>query len=249
MLFSWHLMRIGIRSSLRKHVKGGADPGWSAIEDMGVNHRGLDVAMARKFLHRADVIAAFEQMSRERVPERVAGGPLRQTRPRNRLPHCVLDERLVRVMAPLSCGPDVPPPVPSREDPLPAPIAGRIGAFEDVPVQEEEGREGLVLRRGADLLFDGRVGEGGVDLRLGRLGWVADVVKEAEPAHPVAAGLFGTAAVMAAAEGLPGLVEGSGLALRAPGQPPIGFTHVVMRLPQCGHSRRRMCLPPHPRRM
>ena len=30
-------------------------------------------------------------------------------------------------------------------------------------------------------------------------------------------------------------------------QPPIGFSHVVMRFPQCRHSRWRMSLPPQPR--
>lgn len=41
---------------------------------MGVDHRGLHVVAAEQFLHRAYVIAAFEQMRGERVSERVAGG-------------------------------------------------------------------------------------------------------------------------------------------------------------------------------
>lgn len=32
---------------------------------MGINHRGLDIAMAQDFLHRSDVVASFEQVSGE----------------------------------------------------------------------------------------------------------------------------------------------------------------------------------------
>lgn len=46
---------------------------------MSINHRRLDVAMAQEFLDRSDIITTFEQVSGEGVPERVAGGPLRQS--------------------------------------------------------------------------------------------------------------------------------------------------------------------------
>ncbi len=37
--------------------------------------------------------------------------------------------------------------------------------------------------------------------------------------------------------------------LRQPPQPPIARSHVVMRFRHWRHSRRRMSLPPHPRRV
>jgi len=43
---------------------------------MGINHRGLDIAMAQKFLHRSDVVTSFEQMGGEGMPEGVASGSL-----------------------------------------------------------------------------------------------------------------------------------------------------------------------------
>ncbi len=35
---------------------------------MGIDHRRLDVAMAQKFLDRSNIVAAFEQVSREGIP-------------------------------------------------------------------------------------------------------------------------------------------------------------------------------------
>lgn len=40
----------------------------SPVEYMGINHRRLDVVMAQEFLHRADIVASFEQVSGKRVP-------------------------------------------------------------------------------------------------------------------------------------------------------------------------------------
>lgn len=38
---------------------------------MGVDHRGRHVGVAEQFLHGADVVAAFEQVSGERMAQRV----------------------------------------------------------------------------------------------------------------------------------------------------------------------------------
>jgi len=43
---------------------------------MGINHRGLDIAMAPKHLHRSDAVTSFEQMGGKGMPEGVASGPL-----------------------------------------------------------------------------------------------------------------------------------------------------------------------------
>ena len=44
---------------------------------MGINHCGLDIAMAQELLHRSDIVASFEQVNGEGMPEGVASGPLR----------------------------------------------------------------------------------------------------------------------------------------------------------------------------
>jgi len=67
-------------------------------------------------------------------------------------------------------------------------------------VQKKQRRKRLVLSRGADLLLDGQMGQKGVDLRLGHLGRMADVVEMDESLDPVAIGLLGPAAVTPSAQ-------------------------------------------------
>ena len=50
------------------------------VEDVGVDHRGLEVTVAKQFLDGADVGAVFEQVCGEGVPEGVAGGALVDSR-------------------------------------------------------------------------------------------------------------------------------------------------------------------------
>ncbi len=47
-----------------------------ARNTMRIDHRGPDVAVAQKYLDRADVVIGLQKMRRERVPERVAGDSL-----------------------------------------------------------------------------------------------------------------------------------------------------------------------------
>ena len=72
-----------------------------------------------------------------------------------------------------------------------------------IPVKKEQRRQGLVLRRDADFLFDRQMGELGVDLAFGHLGRMTEVVEKDETFDPMAIGLFGPAAVMAGAQGFP----------------------------------------------
>jgi len=37
------------------------------IQYMGINHRRTDIGMPQQLLHRADVVARFQQMSRKRM--------------------------------------------------------------------------------------------------------------------------------------------------------------------------------------
>ena len=65
-------------------------PGRATVEDVRVDLRRRDVAMAQELLHGADIAAVFEQMRGERMPERVRSGPLRDAG----APHGLLDAAL-----------------------------------------------------------------------------------------------------------------------------------------------------------
>jgi len=69
-------------------------------------------------------------------------------------------------------------------------------AAHDVAIREQEPTKSLVLRRGADLLLDQQVSQERVDLRLGRLGRVAQTVEEHESSHPQDMGLLPPATVV-----------------------------------------------------
>ena len=49
----------------------------AAVEDVRVDHRGADVAMAKQFLDRAQVVAGLQQVGREAVPQGMAACGLR----------------------------------------------------------------------------------------------------------------------------------------------------------------------------
>jgi hypothetical protein len=53
--------------------------------------------MAKEFLHGSNVVARLEQMRRKRMPEGVATGPLRYSRPADCLGHRPLNDRFVQV--------------------------------------------------------------------------------------------------------------------------------------------------------
>src|SRR5688572_1955527 len=63
----------------QKPVDGAPDGGGSPVEDMRVDHRRGDVAVAEQLLDCADVVAVFKEMRGKRVTEgvtaRVLGDP------------------------------------------------------------------------------------------------------------------------------------------------------------------------------
>jgi hypothetical protein len=73
--------------------------------------------------------------------------------------------------------------------------------LEDFLVQEEDGTEGLVLGRGADVALDGQVRQEAVDLGRAHLQRVPIAVEEDEAAHPGNVGLLGAQAAMAQPNG------------------------------------------------
>ena len=54
-------------------VQGASDTQPSAVEDVGVLHRGADAGVAEEFLDRSDVVSVFQEMGGKRVAEGVAG--------------------------------------------------------------------------------------------------------------------------------------------------------------------------------
>ena len=52
------------------------DAGGAAVEDVGVDHGGADIAVAEQLLHGANIGPVLEQVSGEGVAEGVAAGPL-----------------------------------------------------------------------------------------------------------------------------------------------------------------------------
>jgi hypothetical protein len=88
-----NLRRIGERIT---HCKGGCfdtfvladrvqrapDAATAAVEDVGVDHRGRDVAVVQELLDGANVVAVLEEVRNEAVAQRVARGALGDARGR-----------------------------------------------------------------------------------------------------------------------------------------------------------------------
>jgi hypothetical protein len=59
-------------------VYGAVDPFATPVQHVGVHHLGLYIPMAQEFLNRADVIAIFQKVCGNRMPQRMAIGRLSQ---------------------------------------------------------------------------------------------------------------------------------------------------------------------------
>jgi len=87
-------------------------------------------------------------------------------------------------------------------------VGGDLDLFlKDLAVEEEDGAEGLVLGGGGYVLFDGEVGDEGLDLFGAHVFGVALVVEEDEALDPFLVGLFGAAGVVFGADGVADLVH------------------------------------------
>jgi hypothetical protein len=78
-----------------------------SIEDVGVDHRGLDIAVAEELLDGADIGATGEKMGREGVAKGMAGGVLGDTCSADRGVHCALNDGGMEVVAQDLAGPRV----------------------------------------------------------------------------------------------------------------------------------------------
>lgn len=84
-----------------------ADAATASVENMGVDHRGLDAGMAQELLHRPDVVAVLQQMSGEAVAERGGRCSFLVSRLANGVPHRFLDRRRVEMVTALPSGPRI----------------------------------------------------------------------------------------------------------------------------------------------
>jgi hypothetical protein len=95
-----HRRFLPSRLAVGEAVEGAADAAAAGlVEDVGVDHGGLDVAVAQQLLDGADVVPLLEEVGGERVPEGVAAGGLGQPGLRDRLLHRLLHGRLVQMVA------------------------------------------------------------------------------------------------------------------------------------------------------
>ena len=104
-------------------VGGAADSPAAAVEDVGVDHRRLQVPMAEQLLDGADVVAVLQQVGGEAVTEGMAGSVLDQPGSAHGVPEGALDRGLVEVMSPDCAAFQVAKPAGGGEDVLPAPLA------------------------------------------------------------------------------------------------------------------------------
>ena len=145
-------------------VERAVDAEGAAVEDVGVDHGGGDVAVAEELLDGADVVAGFEQVSREAVPQAVASGVLRDLSGAAGITEGALEYGFVQVVPSASPG-RVIVVTGCRKDPLPRPflmgkrelvrkrpgqldVAGPIG---NVPVKEAAHLVQVSAQRGAEL--------------------------------------------------------------------------------------------------
>lgn len=93
---------------------------------MGIDHRGLHVAVPQQFLDGADVLATLQQVSRKQVAERVTAGRLADSGPQDRQLHGLLDQGWVEALPALRSDLVVTPTVRLWKDPLPPPFRGGV---------------------------------------------------------------------------------------------------------------------------
>ena len=79
-------------------VQGTANSHARPIHDVGIDHGRGHIAVSQQFLHRADIVVRFEQVSRKAVPQGVATGGLGDSRASDRVRHRPLHRRFVQMM-------------------------------------------------------------------------------------------------------------------------------------------------------
>jgi hypothetical protein len=85
----------------------GADPSPTPVQHVGIDHRRLHVPMPEQFLNGADIVAIFQEMSGERMAQRVAAGRLGRHHVSRGLFNSSLSHRFMQMMSPALAGPRV----------------------------------------------------------------------------------------------------------------------------------------------
>ena len=80
-------------------IEGAADGQRAAIEDVGVNHGRFHILVPKQFLHRADIVAVFKEMSSKAVAEGVSGDTLVEAGESGRVFDRLLQAALVHMVA------------------------------------------------------------------------------------------------------------------------------------------------------
>ena len=88
-----------ITAAAARSVQRAANAEWTAVQNVGVDHRGGNVAMAKKFLDGPDVVTGFEQMGGKAVTEAVASSVLGNPSSLHCRAEGALEDGLVQVMA------------------------------------------------------------------------------------------------------------------------------------------------------
>jgi hypothetical protein len=108
-------------------IERAADGQAAALQDVRGDHRGFDVFMVEQLLGGADVIAMFEQVGREGVPERVWTDALGDAGGFGRRTDSFLQAAVIGVVAANDARARIDRYAVGREDVLPDPVAGGIG--------------------------------------------------------------------------------------------------------------------------
>src|SRR5438067_3711484 len=99
------------------------------VEHVRVDHRRPHIAVAEELLYRPDVVAVLEQMRGERVPECMARCGLGEAHLADCPMHRPLDHGLVQMVAAPLAGDRFEVRACRRKDPLPRPLAPRVGVL------------------------------------------------------------------------------------------------------------------------
>jgi hypothetical protein len=80
--------------TLPSHIERTADAFATPLQHMGIDHGGADILVPQQFLHGANVITCFEQMSHKAMAQRVTTALFGNARSRDRILHRSLQHYL-----------------------------------------------------------------------------------------------------------------------------------------------------------
>ena len=98
----FQLLSSIVRSSrpIRDSIERTSDSQSAPLNDVGIDHRSLDILVAEKVLNGTDVIASFEQVGGEAVAKRVACDAFQNPGQLGSIPHSLLKRARAHVMTP-----------------------------------------------------------------------------------------------------------------------------------------------------